>query len=415
MPVAVLYVIITVLFLALFSVGIVLFLQSLKKKQCEARIGTLEHALAAANIQLGQEVEKLKTVQYSNVYEKYAGLVLAQMDRAVVIISKDGAVAMMNEHAKRFLDLAAEAGMPYKEVIHIHAKGQADSYALFDAAFAGHVQQIPDNIELVSPRGTFPVTGSIVPIMTGPTVGAVAFMFEDGSKQAARVREEQTFFSAAAHELRTPLTIIRMTVSLLREKFESLPKEKIAEHLRRTDETTERLVQLVNEFLSISRIDQGRLEIKSEKFDVVALTDEVIAGLSMLSKQRNLYINHDINGSERMAVGDRAKASEVLSNIISNGLKYTIQGGLTISHSVTSSAFTTTVTDTGTGISRESQGLLFKRFGQIGEAHRLQPTKSTGLGLYISKKLALLMRGDVVLVKSEPGTGSSFAFTLPLR
>lgn len=417
MPATLLYVIGTLILFGLL-VGVILFFrQYVKKKQkeYESRISGLEHDLAAANAQVGAEAGKLKTVKENSEYEKYAGLVVARMDRAVVVVNQDRTVKLINEYAKQYLDLAAEAGMPYKDVLHVHKAGQTDSFTLIEAAFSGQVQQLPDDTELTSQHGTFPIGGTILPLMAGQTVTAVVFIFEDNSKQAARVKEEQSFFSAAAHELRTPLTIIRMTVSLLRENFETLPKEKIAEHLRRTDETTERLVRLVNDFLNISRIDQGRLEIKTEKFDMVTLTDEVIGNLSLLAKERSLFVHHEVEVSERMVVADRAKAAEVLANLISNGLKYTIKGGITITHTSGGTTLTTTVTDTGPGIPRESQGLLFKRFGQTGQTREQAATKSTGLGLYISKKLAELMRGDVVLVSSEPGTGSSFSFILPLR
>ncbi len=405
--------IITFLLLALLGGGIVFFRQDQKKKQVEARLRSLESALAAANTRMITQTESVKTIHMSSTFEKAAGLVVSQMDRGVVIIDENRVVRLINDYAKQFLDLAAGPGMSYKEVIHIHATGKTDNWDMFEAAFSGKVQHLSDTMELVSQRGEFPVGGTIMPLMSGPSVTSIVFMFEDNRKQVARVKEEHAFFSAAAHELRTPLTVIRMTVSLLKEKFESLPKEKIIEHLRRTDETTEKLVTLVNEFLNISRLDQGRLEVKTEKFDMVTLTDEVIGNLALLAKQRNLYVHHEIQGSERMVVADRAKAAEVLSNLIGNGLKYTIQGGLTITHTVTGSALTTTVTDTGPGIPHDAQSLLFKRFGQIGSQPK-QPAKSTGLGLYISKQFALLMRGDVILEKSEPGTGSTFAFMLPL-
>lgn len=416
MSLTLLYVLSIFMLLAITSGGILFFRYYLKKRQMqyESRIKSLEHELADAHAQVGQEAAQLKSVQGSNVYEKYAGLILAQMNRAVVFINQDGTVGLINEYAKQFLNLNAAVGMPYKDVLHIRKAGAEDNYSLFDAAFAGKAQQIPSDMEIVSQHGSVPITGIVMPLNAGQTSAAVVCIFEDNSEQVARVKEEQAFFSAAAHELRTPLTIIRMTVSLLRENYETMPKEKIAEHLRRTDETTERLVRLVNEFLSISRIDQGRLEIKPEKFDIVTLTDEVIANLGLLAKQRKLYVHHELDVERRMVMADRAKTAEVLTNLISNGLKYTIQGGLTISHKISDSTLTTSVTDTGAGISRESHSLLFKRFGQIGQAHNQDTSKSTGLGLYISKKLAQMMRGDVVLVKSEPGSGSVFAFMLPL-
>ena len=195
----------------------------------------------------------------------------------------------------------------------------------------------------------------------------------------------------------------------------SLPKEKIIEHLRRTDETTEKLVTLVNEFLNISRLDQGRLEIKTEKFDIVTLTDEVIKDLSLLAKERKLFIHHEpVDKEHRIVIGDPSKSKEVLINLISNAIKYTIQGGLTISHQATATALLTKVTDTGNGIPEEYQGILFKRFTQLDNARLQSTAKGSGLGLYISKKFALLMHGDVYLETSEPGKGSTFTFTLPV-
>jgi signal transduction histidine kinase len=148
---------------------------------------------------------------------------------------------------------------------------------------------------------------------------------------------------------------------------------------------------------------------------MVTLTDEVIANLALLARERKLFVQHETDAEKRLVAGDRAKAAEVLTNLMSNSLKYTIQGGLTITHSSSNTTLTTTITDTGPGIPKELQSLLFKRFGQVGRAREQDPTKGSGLGLYISKRLAELMRGDVQLVKSEPGMGSTFAFILPLE
>jgi signal transduction histidine kinase len=92
-------------------------------------------------------------------------------------------------------------------------------------------------------------------------------------------------------------------------------------------------------------------------------------------------------------------------------VKYTIQGGLTVTHASHENLLATKITDTGSGIPIEQQGLLFKRFMQVGEARQQSTAKSTGLGLYISKKFAQLMHGDVILERSEPGVGSTFTFS----
>ena len=399
----------------LVSAYIIISRQKRVQKQIEERVHSLERDLITANESLGRNVESLKNIRGNSLFENYSGRIISQIDQAVVCIDQHGIIQLINSYAEQYMDLAAATGKPYREVMHIHRSGEADDFSMIEAGFVGKVQILPENFEIASPHGTFPIKGTILPLMTGRTVDAVAFIFSDMSVQNERVQEEQAFFSAAAHELRTPLTVIRMTVSLLRERMETMPREKIMEHLKRTDETTERLVKLVNDFLNISRIDQGRVEIKKESFDMVTLTDEVIHDLSLLAKERQLFINHEDGTEHRMVLADRAKTTEVLSNLISNGLKYTIQGGLTISHKNYDSVLATKITDTGTGIPVEYQRLLFKRFGQVGKGSQQTPGKSTGLGLYISKKFAQLMRGDVILEKSEPGAGSTFTFTLPLN
>jgi signal transduction histidine kinase len=206
-----------------------------------------------------------------------------------------------------------------------------------------------------------------------------------------------------------------MTVGFLLKQFDTFSREKIIEHLKRTDESAERLVKLVNDFLNVSRLQQGRIEANNKPFDMIKLTNEVISELAPLAKERKLFINHESSDAEyRIVVGDIAKAKEVLINLISNGIKYTIRGGLTVSHQANTTTLLTKITDTGNGIPQDYQSILFKRFSQVGSA-RLQSTeKSSGLGLYISKKLAKLMRGDVYLETSEPGKGSTFTFMLPL-
>lgn len=348
-------------------------------------------------------------------HEMYESLIVSHMDQGVICVDASGVIRYMNSYAQRFVDFIAVLGKPYKDVIHMRSSGDVAGTTILDRAFSGASQELPAGFELVSQHGTFPIVGKAIPLIKNNTVDAVALIFSDNTSEIARMKDEQAFFSAAAHELRTPLTTIRLTVSLLKDTFDSLGREKIQENLRRMEETSEQLVKLVNDFLNISRIDQGRIDMKHESFDIVRLTDDVITDLALLAKQKNLYIHHEPGESDHRAVmGDLTKAKEVLVNLLTNGLKYTVQGGITITHHEVNGKLATDVADTGGGIPLESQGLLFKRFGQIGAARESSSAKSTGLGLYISKKFAQLMGGDIVLSHSEPGQGSVFSFILPL-
>ena len=108
------------------------------------------------------------------------------------------------------------------------------------------------------------------------------------------------------------------------------------------------------------------------------------------------------------------KLREVLTNLIGNSLKFTKEGGVTITHSVEGDMLITTIVDTGMGIAKERQPLLFQRFQQAMERTLAREAGGTGLGLYISREFIRLMGGDLWLVESVEGKGSSFAFKVPL-
>lgn len=386
-----------------------------KKTQYEKQVWELRTALDAAVAERAKRPAPAFGRQDSLQFENTAAMVMAQMRLGVICIDAQRVIRLANPYAEQFLDPLPAVGKQYRDVLHVQSRESADGYALFESAFAGTSRSLPDGFLLVSPRGQTHVRGSVFPVMSNNQVVMVTCVFEDNSEEAERKTEEQAFFSAAAHELRTPLTVIRMAVSMLRSGFETMGKEKIMDHLRRTDETAERLAAIVNDFLNISRIEQGRLEVKLEPFDIVSLADEVIGELRPLAQERKLFVNHEVaDVAFRSVVGDRTKTKEVLTNLIGNGIKYTVRGGLTITHQATSSSLVTRIADTGPGIPIESQRMLFRRFMQVGAARTQATAKSTGLGLYISKKFAQLMKGDVTLEKSEPGKGSVFAFTLPL-
>ena len=404
--------------IALSCIGVVglwiwqrkLFLK--KQKQLEKQLLDQQNELLKIKLEIDRGQQALLNEHEKVTQQSFAELIVSQMEQGVICVDQKLVIRLVNEYAGKLLDFAATTGAVYSQYIHIRNTGDTDDEAVFSAVLRGDTYILPEGSTLVTGKGTFPISGKVVPIATG----IAALIFTDNSSQSSWVKEQQAFFSAAAHELRTPLTVIRLTVALLLEKYDVLSREKIVEHLRRADETAGHLVKLVNDFLNISRIDQGRLEVKSEAVNLVRVVDEVIAEVSLLAKEKKLYIHHEPISTEfATVIGDSLRIKEIILNLISNSIKYTHQGGITISHTAENAFLATKIVDTGMGIPLESQGLLFKRFVQIGSARQQTAAKSTGLGLYIVKKTAQLMHGDVVLEHSEPGVGSTFILRLPLH
>lgn len=384
------------------------------KNELGKKIKELETKLSTTQSDLDKNIKSLAETSARNQNEIYAGQIVSKINQGVVYIDKNEIVQFTNSYAERFLENLPAVGKPYQEVLNILINGNRD-YSLFKSAITGREQTLPGDAEIVTQRGKIPVSGTIMPLQLDNSDWAMAFVFADNSPSILKAQEQKAFFSTAAHELRSPLTAIHMSVLLLIQKFDTFSREKIIEYLTKTSEEITYLINLVNDFLNVSRIEQGRMAVNIKPFNMVTLTDEVIKDFSLLIKERKLYIIHEpMEALYRNVLGDPVKAKEVLTNLINNSIKYTIQGGITITHEVNNTTFITRVTDTGNGISEESQPLLFKGFFQLGAARLQSSNKGSGLGLYISRKIARLMRGDVALESSEPGKGSTFIFKLPL-
>lgn len=378
--------------------------------QHKQQLKDLEITLGEAQTDLEQSIKEIRA---QDEFQKLAGQIVSRLDHGVVCIDQDGIVRLVNTYAEKFIDISSAVGKPYSKVLHRLKIGGRSDFSQFEEAIMGKSQTL-DNVEFNTRRGNIPITATLTPLYSNKKNAIIAFIFADNSQNIARIMEEKAFFSTAAHELRTPLSVIRLAVNLLLTKFDALDREEITDHLGKIEKTSEQLTNLVNDFLNVSRIDLGRLEVDKTPFDIVSLTDEVIQELSELTKERKLYVHHKVTVEHRTVIGDKNKAKEVLTNLFSNGIKYTLQGGLTITHKKEMGSLMTKVTDTGSGIASASQRLLFKRFMQVGSGRLQSSKKSTGLGLYISKKFAQLMGGDVVLEASKPNKGSTFTFILPV-
>lgn len=408
------FLVILILFLIAVAGGVVIYYQSKKaEKIFEKKIHELEEIISTLKIDLDKKTSVMGQMQQKNQFDTFAGQIVSKINQGIIVIDQNRVIRLVNNYAENYLDIVPAVGKNYQEAINVQIIGNRD-YSSFEIALTGKTQELPDNIEIVSKRGKTPITGTITPIEFS-NLKIIVFVFFDSTKSKSSIEEEKAFFSEAAHELRAPLTTMRLTLALLLDKFDTYNREKVMEYLKKANDETDRMAKLVNNFLNVSRIEQGRLAIDNKPFNIVSLTEDVIKEFLLQARERKLYLNHaEVQGVYRDVVGDPIRAREVLTNLISNSIKYTIQGGITVSHVVTDNSLITKISDTGVGIPKESQVLLFKRFSQVGMSRTQTTGKSTGLGLYISKEMAKLMHGDVILESSEPGNGSTFTFTLPL-
>lgn len=243
--------------------------------------------------------------------------------------------------------------------------------------------------------------------------GCIIIM-HDVSKDTKLEEMKFDFVSMAAHELRTPLTSIKGYLSV----FVSENKDKLSvdaiKLLDQAEAATEQLNTLVENLLSVSRIERGVLNVNLDAIDWELFLQESIKTFQDQAKQKELelILTPPVAPLPKVKV-DKLRIQEVLNNLISNAIKYTDSGGkITIWSEIKGTELITNVEDSGKGIPVDAQNQLFEKFFRVSGPMQ-GGAKGTGLGLYITRELVEMHHGKI-WVKSELGKGSTFSFSLPI-
>lgn len=240
-------------------------------------------------------------------------------------------------------------------------------------------------------------------------------LIEDITEAKVVERSREEFFVIASHELRTPLTAIRGNMEMLQDFWPKLKDAEKKEMIGDAVLGSKRLLSIVNDFLDISRLEQGRIPLHKEQIDLVETIKNSLHEMKVLSDSKKIKMILKKPRSPLSPIqADEGRVKQILINLISNALTHTEKGSITLSIEKNEHMVSISITDTGTGISPENQTLLFRKFQQASSAVlSREATKGTGLGLYISKLLVEQMGGTIELVKSVPEEGSTFCFSLP--
>ena len=239
------------------------------------------------------------------------------------------------------------------------------------------------------------------------------FVFRDVTHEREVDRMKTEFVSLVSHELRTPLTSIKGYTEMVLDGDAGEINDEVEEYLRISYNNAERLVALVNDLLDMSRIESGRIQLKSEAMDLNQVVQTVVLSMQQSIKEKGQSLSVDISPEATSVVGDRDKLVQVLTNYVSNAYKYTQAGGdIRIAIRRQGDFAHVAVSDNGYGISSEDQAKLFTRFYRVDNS-MTREIGGTGLGLSIVKQLIELQGGEVG-VQSTLGEGSTFWFSVPL-
>lgn len=219
------------------------------------------------------------------------------------------------------------------------------------------------------------------------------------------------FVSMVSHELRTPLSIIKEGISLVLEGIPGTINIKQQEILSASKNNIDRLTRIINDLLDISKIESGKLELKSEGVNLIRLIDQILLVFEPKIKEKGLVLIRDFLDKPINIFIDSDKITQVFTNLINNALKYTQKGQITISVREKGNEVECSVIDSGIGISEENLSKIFDKFQQFGRLSG-PGEKGTGLGLSIAKGIIKLHKGRI-WVESELNKGSKFSFILP--
>ena len=238
----------------------------------------------------------------------------------------------------------------------------------------------------------------------------ILLAIEDITERRAIQQRKDDFLSIASHELKTPLTTIVGYMQMMQRLMPDDASDKFKNIVDKTGKYVHRLNQLLAELLDVSRIQTGNIELHREPFDFDKMLAETIEGIKAATPKRSI----DLIGKTGIIYnGDESHLVQVVSNLLSNALKYSPEDtAVTVQVNSISDFIKVSITDKGMGIGHDEQSKIFDRFYRVGEVQRHFP--GMGIGLYICQQI-ITNHGGTIWVESEKQKGSVFSFTLPVN
>lgn len=358
--------------------------------------------------------------------------VLNATNDGVVMLDRAGGFSVVNQRFAHLLGIEAETLQDHTferagALLLGRFKNKVQARARFEEILADPDLVVDETFELQEPvnrtlrvysapvRGDVSTMSQVDEDKPDELLGRI-FVFRDVTRETVVDRMKTEFVSTVSHELRTPLTAIKGYVDLMVGGQTGPLNDVQTEFLTMVQASTRRLTTLINDMLDISRIESGRIEIRHESVAYLPLIEETVRMMQNEAAARQItlaaQLENEANDFFPRVSGDADRITQVLINLISNGIKYTPSGGrVTVRVGREGDVVTTCVEDTGIGISQEDQRRLFQKFFRADNS-TTREVGGTGLGLAITKAILEKLNGTV-WVDSTPGGGSQFWFTLP--
>jgi signal transduction histidine kinase len=368
-----------------------------------------EAEMASINRQFGQAYRQIASYGFSREFEKFMEEHPIQIGRGTTV-----ARAIQEKKPIQIPDVFADPEFKFQEGAKI---GGVRSVAA--------VPMLKDNeligVIAVYRRDVRPFTEKQIELVqTFADQAVIAIenvrLFEEIQDKSHQLevasQHKSQFLANMSHELRTPLNAILGYTELMADGAYGEPSEKMLGILKRLEANGRHLLGLINDVLDLSKIEAGQLVLELYDYSVQDIAQTVRSTLEPLAADKKLAFKVEVAPQLPFGRGDGRRLTQVLINLVGNAIKFTDAGEVAIKAEANNGSFHVSVRDTGPGISAADQAKLFQEFQQADNAIT-KKKGGTGLGLAISKRI-IEMHGGKIWVESQPGQGSTFAFTLPV-
>lgn len=332
--------------------------------------------------------------------------VLSGMVEGVILTDEKGAILMANPSARKtfFIDTAPEGKTPIEVVRNSSVQ------EITDRILRGGKRTAIEEIQLNRPDERSVKVSAAAVMKEGELSGAL-LVFHDITELRHLERVRQDFVANVSHELRTPLSSIKGYSETLLESGVKDPKDQ-KEFLGIIYRESDRLAKLIDDILDLSKIESGKMAMVFLPLDLRPVVKRVCSILENQAAAKSLGISADIPEGLPRLLADEGRLSQVMLNLLDNAVKYTPEkGSIRISAAQDGGFVRVDVSDTGVGIPESDIPRIFERFYRVDKA-RSRELGGTGLGLSIVKHI-VQAHGGQVSVKSAPGKGTTFSFTIP--
>ena len=357
--------------------------------------------------------------------ESKSDVVINAIDDGVLAISKDGNIELINPSAQQIIgwDQGDALGLNWKSVLKLVTSDGKDVEDLENPIAQSLSKNQPthnDKLFLLT-SSEKRILVSIVSSPVGTEGEGVIVVFRDITKEKAEEREQAEFISTASHEMRTPVASIEGYLGLALNPATAHIDEKARDFITKAHESAQHLGRLFQDLLDISKVEDGRMKNNPKIINVNEFLKDIFDGLATKAseKQLNYIFMPDIVGESKekslqpifYANIDPDHFREVVSNLIENAIKYTPSGEVVVNVTGDDKQISVSVKDSGIGIPAEDIPHLFQKFYRVDNSDTRE-IGGTGLGLYLSRRLAEAMSGNL-RVESKYKEGSTFYLEIP--